>query len=112
MLASRNVHEVCTLYTDGASNMKTTGLGIFLTTPSEKTIKQTIKCVPLTNNEIEFETVVTGHKLAQGLDSENMELRSDSQLVINQILNIYEAKKEQLWKYLSKVLALLSQFKE
>nr|XP_009606186.1 uncharacterized protein LOC104100622 [Nicotiana tomentosiformis] len=44
-----------------------------------------LKMVPLTNNEAEYEALVKGLELARGLGSEVIEIKCDSQLVVNQV---------------------------
>ncbi|XP_075106779.1 uncharacterized protein LOC142179802 [Nicotiana tabacum] len=44
-----------TLFTDGSSNVKGASLGIVLIPPSGESIRQAIKCYPITNNEAEYE---------------------------------------------------------
>ncbi|XP_070014791.1 uncharacterized protein [Nicotiana sylvestris] len=47
-----------TLFTDGSSNVKGAGLGIVLVPPTGETIRQAIKCHPITNNEVEYEAMI------------------------------------------------------
>ncbi|XP_075099396.1 uncharacterized protein LOC142176186 [Nicotiana tabacum] len=49
-----------TLFTDGSSNVKGAGLGIVLIPHVGETIRQAIKCNPITNNEAEYEAVIYG----------------------------------------------------
>ncbi|XP_070046877.1 uncharacterized protein [Nicotiana tomentosiformis] len=104
--------EVWTLFTDGTSNVKRSGLGVVLITPSGETLKQTIKTVPLTSNEAEYEALIEGLELARGLDSEVIEIKCDSQLVVNQVYGIFKAKEERMQQYVVKVQALLARFRE
>lgn len=79
---------------DGASNVKGSGLGIVLITPSGETLRQAINTIPLTNNEAEYEALIAGLELARGLDSEVVEIKCDSQLVVNQVYGILIPKKK------------------
>lgn len=72
-----------TLYTDDSSNVKRPELSILLITPTRKTVWRAIKCHSITNNKIEYEVVVAGFELAHGLEVERIELKNDSQLVVN-----------------------------
>ncbi|XP_070034471.1 uncharacterized protein [Nicotiana tomentosiformis] len=74
-----------TLFTDGSSNVKGAGLGIVLIPPSGESIRQAIKCYPITNNEAEYEAVIAGLELARELSIEQIMIKSDSQLVVNQM---------------------------
>lgn len=49
--------------------------------------------------------------LARELGVENIEVFSDSMLIVNQITREFKAKEERLAKYLGKVKALLNKFK-
>ena len=40
---------------------------------------------PVTNNEVEYEAILMGLRIAQALGAKNALLRSDSQLVIRQV---------------------------
>ncbi|XP_070010368.1 uncharacterized protein [Nicotiana sylvestris] len=85
-----------TLFTDGSSNVKGAGLGIVLVQPTGKTIRQAIKCHPITNNEAEYEVVIVGLELARELGINQIIIKSDSQLVVNQILGTYTARKARM----------------
>ncbi|XP_070055374.1 uncharacterized protein [Nicotiana tomentosiformis] len=69
-----------TLFTNGSSNIKGASLGIVLIPPSGESIRQAIKCYPITNNEAEYEAVITGLELARELSIEKIVIKSDSQL--------------------------------
>ena len=51
---------------------------------------------PLTNNEAEYEIILTGLRIAQALKAKNALLRSDSQLVIGQVKGDFEAKETRM----------------
>ena len=51
---------------------------------------------PITNNEVEYEAILTGLRMAWALGSKNILLRSDSQLVIRQVKGDFEAKKTRM----------------
>ena len=63
---------------------------------------------PATNNEAKYEGILTGLRLRKALRDKNLLIQSDSKLVIKQIKEKYEAKKERMQKYLklTKHLAL------
>ncbi|XP_075106773.1 uncharacterized protein LOC142179796 [Nicotiana tabacum] len=74
-----------TLFIDGSSNIKGASLGIILIPPSGESIRQPIKCYPITNNEAEYEAVIAGLELARELSIEQIVIKSDTQLVVNQM---------------------------
>ena len=57
------------------------------------------------NNEAENETVVVGLKLA-------LHIHSDSQLVVKQVTDAFQAKGEKMLSYLTKVKGLLKELEE
>ena len=46
-----------------------------------------------TNNMADYEALLTGMKLAKAVGAEVLNLRSDSQLVVHQFVEIYEVKE-------------------
>ncbi|XP_075107027.1 uncharacterized protein LOC142180009 [Nicotiana tabacum] len=99
-----------TLFTDGSSNVKEAGLGIVLIPPSGENIRQAIKCYPITNNEAEYEVVIAGLELARELFIEQIIIKSDSQLVVNQMQGTYTAREARMQQYLEKTRELVRQF--
>ena len=62
------------------------------------------------NNEAEYEAVIVGLNLAHSMEVDQLEVCSDSQLVVKQIEDIYKAKGEKMILYLKKVGELLRKF--
>ena len=62
------------------------------------------------NNEAEYEAVIAGLNLAHSMEANQLEVSSDSQLVVKQIEDSYEAKGEKMILYLKKVRELLKKF--
>ena len=65
---------------------------------------------PVTNNEEEYETLLTGLRIAQALRAKNALLRSDSQLVIGQVKGDLKAKETRMQRYLKLTNQLVSKF--
>ena len=55
---------------------------------------------PITNNEAEYEAILTGLRIAWALKAKNILLSSDSQLVIGQVKGDFKAKETRMQKYL------------
>ena len=55
------------------------------------------------NNEAEYEAVIDGLNLAHFMEADQLEVSSDSQLVIKHIEDSYEARGEKMILYLKKV---------
>ena len=62
------------------------------------------------NNEAEYEAVIAGLNLAHFMEADQLEVSSDSQLVVKQIEDSYEARGEKMILYLKKVRVLLKKF--
>ena len=90
-----------TIQTDGSSAQKKGGVGVVITTPDGEVLKYGVQLkFPATNNEAEYEGILTGLRLGKALDAKNLLIQSDSKLVIGQIKGEYEAKEERMQKYL------------
>ena len=62
------------------------------------------------NNEAEYEAVLMGLRIAKALSVRNLKLNFDSKLVVGQITNKYEAKKDRMKMYLTLTSQLVSNF--
>jgi ribonuclease HI len=63
-----------------------------------------------TNNQAKYEVVLKGIQLLHEVKAESIEIFSDSQLVINQLLDLYECKDDVLRKYYEECQELLNSF--
>ena len=96
---------------DGASNAQGSGAGLILTFPEGIDIEYALRFgFRTSNNEAEYEALIAGLNLAQSLEVDQLEVYSDSQLVVRQIEDTYEAKSERMVLYLKKVRDLLKKF--
>ena len=96
-----------TLSVDGSSNMGGTGLGLVLISPEGDIIQQVIKCgFRATNNEAEYEVLTTDLSLAKDMGIRKLDVRSDSQLVVNQLLGTNHARDAKMISYLAHVKKL------
>ena len=62
------------------------------------------------NNKVECEAVIAGLNLAHSMEADQLETCSDSQLVVKQIEDSYEARGEKMIIYLKKVRELFKKF--
>ena len=93
---------------DGASNAQGSGVGLILTSPEGIDVEYALRFgFHASNNEAEYEAVIAGLNLAHSLEVDQLEVHSDSQLVVRQIEDTYEAKSEKMVLYLQKVRDLL-----
>ena len=77
------------------------GIGVIITTPDGEMLKYGVQLkFSATNNEAEYEGILTGLRLGKALGAKNLLVQNDSKLVIGQIKGEYEAKEERMQKYL------------
>ena len=62
------------------------------------------------NNKAEYEAVIAGLNLANSMEVDQLEVCNDSQLVVKQIEDSYEARGKKMILYLKKVRELLKKF--
>ncbi|XP_016504024.1 uncharacterized protein LOC107822044 [Nicotiana tabacum] len=103
---------IWTLFTDGASNVRRSGLGIVLKPPTGGVIRQSIKTTRLTNSEAEYEAVIVGLELAKGLGAEVIEAKCDSLVVVNKVNESFELREDRMQRYLDKIQITFHRFKE
>ena len=63
-----------------------------------------------TNNEAEYEGILTGLRLRRALGIKHLLVQNDSKLVIGQIRGDYEVKEERMQKYLRLTKHLIQEF--
>ena len=99
------------LSVDGASNAQGSGAGLILTSPEGIDIEYALRFgFQASNNEAEYEAVIVGLSLAHSMEVDQLEVCSDSQLVVTYIEDTYGAKGEKMILYLKKVRDLLKKF--
>ena len=63
-----------------------------------------------TNNQVEYEVILKGLQFLQEVKVESIEIFGDSQLVINQLISLYECKNDTLRGYHDECRKLLEGF--
>jgi hypothetical protein len=100
-----------TVNIDGSSTKSAGGIGIILKSPEGDVIKQAVRLqYSTTNNEAEYEALLTGLKMAKVLGATELNVLSDSQLVVEQVNGDYEAKEGRMQQYLNLVRHQIGQF--
>lgn len=75
-----------TIYTDGASNVNGTGLGLVLKSPQVDIVTHSIFCeFKATNNEVEYEALIMGLKTEKDMNVRNIDINCDSLLIVNHV---------------------------
>ena len=102
-----------TLSVDGLSNVNRSGIGLVLTSPEGDLIQQAIRCgFKAINNEAEYEALIAGLIFAKDMGIKKLDIHSDSQLVVNQLLGTYQARDLKMASYLEHVKTLQPTFEE
>ena len=83
------------LSVDRAANAQGSRVGLILTSPEGIAIEYALKLgFQASNNEAEYDAVIVGLNLAHSMEVDQLEVCSDSQLVVRQIEDTYVAKGE------------------
>nr|CAN82186.1 hypothetical protein VITISV_031111 [Vitis vinifera] len=108
-----NEEEWWTLRVDGASRSSGSGVGLLLQSPIGEHLEQAILLgFPVSNNEAEYEAILSGLDLALALSVSKLRVYCDSQLVVRHVQKEYKAKDERMAQYLAKVRDTLQRFTE
>ena len=82
---------------DEAANAQGSGADLILTSSDGIDVEYVLRFVfQSSNNEAEYEAVIAGLNLTHSMEADQLELSSDSQLVVKQIEDSYEAKGEKM----------------
>ena len=101
------------MWVDGASRASGSGVGLLLQSPTGEHLEQSIRLGFLTsNNEAEYEVILSGLDLALTLSVSRLRVYSDSQLMVRHVKKEYEAKDARMTRYLTKVRDTLQRFTE
>ncbi len=101
------------LHCDGASrgNPGEAGIGCFIQLSDGRTIKISEHIGITTNNVAEYKALIKGLEAAKEAGAEEIEIFSDSELLVRQICGIYKVKNKNLRELHERVRKLLSKFK-
>ncbi|WZZ58029.1 hypothetical protein YC2023_058136 [Brassica napus] len=99
------------LHVNRSSYKQGSGIGIRLTSPTGEILEQSFRLeFHASNNEAEYEALIAGLRLANGLKICNIHAYCDSQLVANQYSGEYKARDERMDAYLKLVQDLAQDF--
>nr|CAN70061.1 hypothetical protein VITISV_025665 [Vitis vinifera] len=92
-----------TLWVDGASRSSGSGVRLLLQSPTGEHLEQAIRLgFPASNNEAEYEAILSGLDFALALSVSKLRVYNDSQLVVRHVQKEYEAKDARMARYLTK----------
>ena len=96
---------------DEAANAQGSSASLILTSPNGIDVEYALRfSFQASNNEAEYEVVIVGLNLAHSMEADQLEVSTDSQLVVKQIKDSYEARGEKMMLYLRKVREFLKKF--
>ncbi|XP_071923132.1 uncharacterized protein [Coffea arabica] len=99
------------LYVDGTSGRKGCRARLFLISPTREKLAYALRFdFKASNNEFEYETLIIGMEIASKMGAESSKAYSNSQLVVNQVLEKNEVKKEPLRRHANGARELKSLF--
>ncbi|KAL0416349.1 UNVERIFIED_CONTAM: hypothetical protein Slati_3466800 [Sesamum latifolium] len=103
--------QVWLLHVDGSSMTQDSGAGIVITLPQGEDLEFAIKFgFKASNNEAEYEALVIGMRMAHEAGVRHLLAYSDSQLIVKQVEDAYEAKEESMIQYLQQIMELKTSF--
>ncbi|KFK24085.1 hypothetical protein AALP_AAs60550U000200 [Arabis alpina] len=101
------------LHVDGSSSKNGFGVGIRIASPTGEILEQSFRLgFKASNNEAEYEAIIAGMRLAQGLNIEHVQAFCDSQLVTSQFSGEYATKYDRMEAYVKIVKVLALTFKD
>ena len=101
------------LHVDGSATTSMSGAGIILTNPEQMMFEYVLRfAFSASNNEAEYEALIAGLMPAKEMGTRRLNIKSDSQLVVNQVRGGYQAKDTKMASYLEHVDELRKEFLE
>ncbi|KAL5541983.1 hypothetical protein UlMin_009693 [Ulmus minor] len=99
------------LYVDGSSTETSSGAGIILVSPDGVKLSCAVRFkFKATNNQAEYEALLSSLRLAKEVSARHLTIYSDSQLVVSQVNSKFQAKGEKMASYLEKAKEAMNQF--
>jgi len=99
------------LYVDGAADLhtKTAGIGGVILMNGQEIISFSEPLIDKTNNEAEYMAMIKGVHVSLELNITNLNIYSDSELIVNQINGNYKVKNDRMKQLHSSVMFELNQ---
>ncbi|GJT24218.1 reverse transcriptase domain-containing protein [Tanacetum coccineum] len=99
------------LYTDGASSSDSSGAGLMLINLNGKEYTYALRFeFEMTNNKAEYEALLAGLRIEQEMEIKSLAIFTDSQLMVNQVNELSEARKHATKQYLERAKEVLNGF--
>ena len=101
------------LHIDRSSNTHGSGARIVITTSEGDAVECAMRFdFKATNNQVKYEALLVGLRVCIALGADELEICSDSQVMVNQVLDEYQARDEHMITYLNIAKRLLRRFKK
>ena len=100
------------LYVDGAADLhsKTAGIGCSLLRKGQEIFTVAEPLIDKTNNEAEYLALIKGAQVAHELNIENINIYSDSELIVRQVNGEYKIKNDRMKNLHTQVMTELKLF--
>ena len=101
------------VFMDGATGALGVGARIVIITPEQIRVEHSFRLgFKASNNEVEYKALLIGLRAILNLGDREVEVYSDSRLVVNQVQGIFEAKDPRMIEYLRLVKQITNQFQK
>ena len=101
------------VFMDGATGALGVGATIVIITPELIRVEHSFRLgFKASNNEVEYKALLIGLRAILNLGDREVEVYSDSRLVVNQVQGIFEAKDPRMIEYLRLVKQITNQFQK
>jgi ribonuclease HI len=105
------INSVWNFFFDGASSREGAGAGVVFVFLALETISLSYNLeFEATNNVVEYESLTLGLRAAKDMGIKEMSVFGDAKLVVNQVINLYQAKHLRLRYYRNEVWDLIDNF--
>ena len=101
------------LFVDGSSDKRNSRAGIVIEGPGGFTVDHSLLFkFKASNNQVEYEALIAGLRLAKDLGARRLKCNTDSRLVVEQVQGEYQVKDDLLLQYYHKVVEAIKEFEE
>ncbi|KAK4403177.1 hypothetical protein Sango_1058400 [Sesamum angolense] len=104
MMGTTQEEKPWLLHVDASSKTQESGADVVISSPQGENKEFAIKFnFEASNNEVEYEALVLGMRMAQNVGALHLRAYSDSQLIVKQVSREYEANQENMVQYLKQI---------
>ncbi|XP_030935350.1 uncharacterized protein LOC115960551 [Quercus lobata] len=104
-------HRPWKVHVDGASNAKGAGAGVVIITPEGILLEHSFRLgFNASNNKAEYEALLAELRAVSQLEALDVEIYSDSRLIVNQVQGSFEARDPRMKTYLDLVKQVMDDF--